>query len=106
MAQLGALGYYTETRPGWIWLDVMFTDSHAHTDYLYGTIIHEMVHYLDFEYVQPNNPKFDVCESEAQAWRIENSFFVETGHHEWANWNWREDYEHCQAGLGYNDTDD
>lgn len=106
LVQIGAIGYYTNNRPGWIWLDVGFLDPHAHDVYQYGTIVHEMVHYIDYEYLYFDDELFDVCESESRAWRVENAYFTALGKYELANWNWREDYPHCHENLGYVDESD
>jgi hypothetical protein len=98
---MGALGTYRARSPGIVWIDVSFLDPHAHGDYQNGTILHEIVHYIDYEYLRDEDIEWDVCESEAKAWRIENSYFTKIGRYEFTNWNWREDYAHCQ--LGYED---
>lgn len=102
--QGGVLGTFLSSNPDTVWLDVMFLDQSVADWYHAGTVLHEMIHYVDW-HITEDKLYFDVCESEAKAWRAENSYFVEMGHHEWAHWNWREGYPHCLIGIEQDDTD-
>lgn len=94
-----ALAVFVPIRPYAVLLDVQYIPHLGDSPHplVYSIYLHETVHYVQW-HVHPWTNS-EICDTEAHAWRVSNAWLVANGYSEYARWNWRAQYPHCQEGL-------